>query len=100
MKLKKIKIKLRSILFRVKICYHSRFNPKCKTERGFKNQLNIEMGCQGLGVPQILKDLLTLPQPEGADYAHQMILAPPALLCINKSNASKISYSCNNITRG
>ena len=27
--------------------------------------------------PKILKDQLTLSQPEGADYAHQMILAPP-----------------------
>ena len=50
--------------------------------------------------PQILADKLTLSQAEGADYAHQMILAPLALLCINKSNASTLSYSCNNITRG
>ena len=27
--------------------------------------------------PQILADQLTLFQPRGADYAHQIILAPP-----------------------
>ena len=27
--------------------------------------------------PQILADQLTLSQPEGADYAHQIVLAPP-----------------------
>ena len=27
--------------------------------------------------PQILADQLTLSQPEGADYAHQIILSPP-----------------------
>ena len=29
------------------------------------------------GVPQILADQLTLFQPRGADYAHQIVLAPP-----------------------
>ena len=37
-------------------------------------------GLLSLGVPghpQILADQLTLSQPRGADYAHQIILAPP-----------------------
>ena len=40
-------------------------------------------GLSSLGVPgvswypQILADKLTLSQPRGADYAHQIILAPP-----------------------
>ena len=40
-------------------------------------------GLSSLGVPgvpwhpQILADQLTLSQPRGADYAHQIILAPP-----------------------
>ena len=29
------------------------------------------------GTPQIFADQLTLSQPRGADYAHQIILAPP-----------------------
>ena len=32
-------------------------------------------GCRGC--PQILADQLTLSQPGGADYAYQIILAPP-----------------------
>ena len=35
-------------------------------------------GCRGVPWhPQILAEQLTLSQPEGADYAHQIILAPP-----------------------
>ena len=34
-------------------------------------------GCRGCHVPQILADQLTLSPPEGADYAHQIILALP-----------------------
>ena len=45
--------------------------------------LDVISGVSSLGVPevpwhpQILVDRLTLYQPEGADYAHQIILAPP-----------------------
>ena len=35
---------MESISFWVKIGYHSRFNPECNKERGFKNQLYIELG--------------------------------------------------------
>ena len=35
-----------SILFLVKVGYHSRFNSECDTKRGFKNQLYIELGSQ------------------------------------------------------
>ena len=39
----------------------------------------------GLGVPwHILTDQLTLSQPRGADYAHQMILAPPDFLTFRR----------------
>ena len=38
-------------------------------------------GCRGVMAPpehpQILADQLTLSQPGGADYAHQIMLAPP-----------------------
>ena len=47
-------------------------------------------GVSSLGVPgmpwhpQILADQLTLSQPDGADYAHQIILAPPDFLTIEQ----------------
>ena len=40
----------------------------------------LNQGCWSRGCgghPQILADQLTLSQPRGADYAHQIILAPP-----------------------
>ena len=46
MEVKKKLKNLGSILFWVKIGYHSRFNPECNTERGFKKQLYIELGPQ------------------------------------------------------
>ena len=47
-------------------------------------------GVSSLGVPgvpwhtQILADQLTLSQPGGADYAHQIILAPPDFQTIRR----------------
>ena len=59
-------------------------------------------GLSSLGVPgvpwhpQILADQLTLSQPRGADYAHQIILAPPDFQtflrpCIAKLHSSAFS---------
>ena len=44
MEVKKKLKKLESILFWVKIGYHSRFNPECNTERGFIHSMYIALG--------------------------------------------------------
>ena len=42
------------------------------------SSLGMPAGVAGVAMaPHILADQLTLSQPGGADYAHQMILAPP-----------------------
>ena len=41
-----------------------------------KSKSYVRSGLSSLGVPQILADQLTLSQPRGIDYAHQIILAP------------------------
>ena len=48
-------------------------------DAGLSSQRNkIPLSSQGCrGCPQILADQLTLSQTRGADYAHQIILAPP-----------------------
>ena len=60
--------------------------------------INIELfigGLSGLS-SQILADHLTLSQPRGEDYAHQMILAPPNFQtfrqpCLSMSSANPMS---------